>query len=267
MENYKIKEFYCNQLKNWKLAYENCEALKNVQKKTMCFRNLRGFIQYNPARAVSTLAKIDTVSIKSRKCFLCQENRPEEQNSLQILNNWELLVNPFPILPFHFTISNKKHIPQKLEWNVGSQLAKELSGFVVFYNDAGAGASAPDHAHFQAVPIEELPLLNLYNREINKGSLQKFSPFRIITDPNELKKTEVPVNAYFWNSNGELNFFAIPRKAHRPDLFYKEGFERRAVSPGAIDMAGIMVCPFKDDFDALTDKDIENIYTQVAFLK
>ena len=260
MTRAEIENFYKDQLKNWKLARENCTALKNVEKKPMHAGGLEGFIQFNPARAVSTLAKVDENSIQTRKCFLCETNRPKEQRVIEILPGWELLVNPYPILPLHFTIASLEHIPQKLSVETGFKLAKLLKGMVVFYNDEGAGASAPDHSHFQAVPQEELPLIKYL-----KNNAIETLPFQVIRDVQELITLQARVNAYFWEEADTIRFAAIPRKAHRPSEYYKTGSERRAVSPGAIDMAGIIVTPVREDFNALTNQDIESIYRQVAF--
>lgn len=266
MNREEIKNFFEGQLKDWSLAADNFEALRNVNKKEISIGDLKYLVQFNPARAVSTLAKVDSKSIRERKCFLCDENRPKEQKALEILPDWKLLVNPFPILSCHFTISHRSHVPQELLPEIGFRLAELLPGMVVFYNDDGAGASAPDHAHFQAVPFEELPLISFLDRNWNDSDLSSKLPFRIIKEAEKAMASERPVNVYFWKSESkELRFFAIPRKAHRPDLYFKDVPERRAVSPGAIDMAGVLVTPFKEDFEALSLSDVKNIFSQVAF--
>ncbi|MCH5234001.1 MAG: DUF4922 domain-containing protein [Muribaculaceae bacterium] len=262
-----IKEFFESQLKNWELARRNFEALNFVKKKPFKCGVLNGFVQYNPARSVSTLAKVDKNSIANRKCFLCDENRPNEQMKFELIPGWNLLVNPFPILPFHFTIVNSKHTPQKLDVETGIELARQLPRFVVFFNDDGAGASAPDHMHFQAVPIEELPLIKLLDTGIKDLKTDKL-PFKILTEKEEIKTCKDPMNVYFWlpEVDKEVKFIAIPRKAHRPREYDMQPPSRRAISPGAIDMAGIIVTPIEEDFDLTVDKDIENIYHQVGFI-
>lgn len=257
----KIKIFYEEQLKNWKLAKQNFESLRHIKKKPVKIGGIEGYIQYNRARAVSTLAKVDSTTIESRKCFLCQCNRPLEQKKIEILPGWELLVNPFPIFPYHFTIASTKHVPQKLDLDTGISLAKKLTGLVVFYNDSGAGASAPDHSHFQAVPIKELPLIKFFDKGIDFQTL----PFKIETEEQIIKDSELPVNLYFWQQeSGEVRFIAVKRTSHRPKEYYQQPPKRRAVSPGAIDIAGVIVTPKKEDFEALTDSDIFNIYKQVT---
>ena len=263
-----IKEFFENQIKNWELAKSNFEALNFINKRPFQCGSLTGFVQFNPGRAISTLAKVDKNSIKSRKCFLCEKNRPKEQRTMEILPGWDLLVNPFPILPYHFTITNQHHIPQKLQLETGKELAGKLQGLTVFFNDEGAGASAPDHMHFQAVPLEELPLINLIDSDKTNSMTEKLL-FKILTEEKDIKECKDPMNVYFWHSKrgGEIKFIAIPRKRQRPKEYFLQPPLRRAISPGAIDMAGILVTPHEEDFNLTEEKEIENIYRQVAFEK
>lgn len=257
-----LKDFFESQLLEWDLASKNVEALKKVKRKPFKIGDLYGYVQFNPARAVSTLANVEKQAIDSRPCFLCQLNRPEKQQSLEILPGWDLLVNPFPILPYHFTIVNRIHTRQKLLIETGKKLAEKLPGMVVFFNDEGAGASAPDHIHFQAVPLEELPLINILSDERNDISL----PYKIIKDIEVPLYSDYPVNAYFWKtSENVIRNIIIPRKTHRPKEFYLDMPHRRAVSPGAIDMAGVIVTPIEVDFNSINLWDIKNIYSQVAF--
>lgn len=118
-------------------------------------------VQYNPARIVSTAAKIDKAALKKRPCFLCDTNRPSCQTSMPVLGKFQLLVNPYPILPLHLTIPTRRHTAQRLSHfsKMLDTITWNLPGMFVFYNGARCGASAPDHAHLQAgqrglVPIE-----------------------------------------------------------------------------------------------------------------
>lgn len=265
MTSEEIKNFFDQQIQNWPLAAKNVKNLKQIQKKIFRIGDLSGFVQFNPARAVSTLAKTDKESLKNRECFLCKKNRPIEQKGIEILKDWELLVNPFPILPYHFTIVNKNHIPQELQFETGVELSKQLPGWVVFFNADGAGASAPDHIHFQAVPQNSLPLLVLLEESGEDALINLDLPFKIINDPYLIKENKIPQNVYFWTINGESKAVGIPRKAHRPKSYFLEPPFRRAVSPGAIDMAGVIVTPIEEDYQIISDQDILEIYREVAF--
>ena len=257
-----IQAFYEDQKNIWNLAERNIELLKSSVRKPFRAGDLDGYVLLNAARAVSTLARIDKDSIERRKCFLCANNRPAEQKGIEILSGFELLVNPFPILPFHFTIVHKQHVPQTLILETGLELAEILENMVVFFNAAGAGASAPDHLHFQAVPKEELPLIKLLEEKSGKPV---DLPFTADCNPDRTLSVTTPLNAYFWKSQNETKFVVIHRKTHRPKEFYLDPPFRRGISPGAIDMAGVLVTPFQEDFDSISEEDIVNIYRQVAF--
>lgn len=276
-----IQRFIERQQERWSLAADNFSNLRKMERKPFQTGLMEGYVQFNPARAISNSAKVDPESIKKRKCFLCKDNRPAEQMEIEIFSGWTLLINPFPILRDHLTIVSDRHIPQEFPVSDAIELTRLLPGMTLFYNAAGAGASAPDHRHFQAVGEGELPLVDLVERNFSeikeKGCGVLRLPFLIetgeISDNNaegleeSLEKfREAPINVFLWNTGGgNIRYIVIPRRAHRPDCFFRDGDQRRAVSPGAIDMAGIIVTPYLQDFLLITDEEIEDIYRQVGY--
>ncbi|MBR1755329.1 MAG: DUF4922 domain-containing protein [Bacteroidaceae bacterium] len=158
-----VLRFFDKELAQWELAQRNYDALEaNVQQRELA-ADWEGTltVQWNPARIVSTAAKIDKASIEARPCFLCDENRPPEQHALMIRHHYQVLVNPYPILPRHFTIPTRRHKPQSIweHFTTLRQLAWSMPSHIVFYNGPMCGASCPDHMHLQAgsrgiVPIE-----------------------------------------------------------------------------------------------------------------
>ena len=291
-----INSFIEAQLALWPLASENFSKLKNVERKNFKLGDLIVCAQWNPGRIVSTGAKVDKKTIESRPCFLCKKNRPPEQYTFDFIENWEFLINPYPILPVHFTISNTCHVPQgkvPMDMAVMAELAPYL---VFFYNGAKAGASAPDHQHVQAVLASELPLLNLVEKfhPVNQSgflSSEEFGlelPFHFISSvilPDldgmiNLKKITGAfgleeekkscdsglINAFFWlDKTGILRALVIPRKRHRPDCYFARNEDQMIISPGAIDMSGLLIVPRKEDFDKITEKEIRQIYSDVSF--
>ena len=97
--------------------------------------------------------------------MLFRSNRPAKQKAVDF-GNYEILVNPYPIFPEHFTIPRKDHIDQQIKpfFSDMLQLAKALDNYLIFYNGPKCGASAPDHMHFQAGTKDFLPLINDYKR-------------------------------------------------------------------------------------------------------
>lgn len=291
-----IDTFIEDQLRIWPLAKNNYDALSKVERRQVSLNGYDFHVQYNPARKISTGAKIDKELINNRKCFLCKDNRPEEQLIINILPEWEMLVNPYPILPVHFTIVAKEHKPQKSVPHDIVEIACKLPGLVVFFNGAKAGASAPDHLHLQAVLKDELPLIKLVEK-VHPESISAVLPsdallpgfpfffFTGVVEPAEsgLKSLvaglniggsesgdrlddHALVNTFFWiGDGGKLRFIAIPRRAHRPDCYSSEDGKGRMISPGSIDMAGLIIAPRENDYKELSNEEILKIYNDVAF--
>lgn len=283
------------ELVRWPLARENFMLLREASRKPLRLGSLEGGAQFNPARIRSTGAAVDSRSIESRPCFLCAHNRPAQQHAIPWMDGWELLVNPYPILPVHFTVASTAHRPQDAVPAEMAAMAEAVPDLVFFFNGAHAGASAPDHMHVQAVLKSELPLIRLIEKYHPVGkaaavSSEQFGtelPFHFISavispDTNGMRtlarictsfgiasdgqKDPGLVNAYFWmDASGLLRAAIVPRKAHRPSCYSTEPGRGMTVSPGAIDMAGLLILPRHDDFDRIDEEKARAIYSEVAF--
>lgn len=164
MNSRSIHKFVGDQLSRWPLACENFRALKNVQVREMETGGLTVRLQHNPARMISSAAKLDKADIAKRKCFLCRENRPPEQIMMKFEGRkgkkYHILVNPYPIFPDHLVIAADRHTDQTIwkRYVDMLDLARKYQDFTFFYNGPKSGASAPDHHHFQAAPKGLMPL-------------------------------------------------------------------------------------------------------------
>lgn len=175
------------QKKIWLQLSDGYKSLETVKTKAFQFEGFKIKVQFNPGRIISSSAKVDSKSIKERKCFLCSENLPAEQKGILYKNDYLILCNPFPIFPEHFTLSNVKHIPQQIADSFESLLSfsKDLSKYyVVFYNGPKCGASAPDHLHFQAGNKFFMPLDNEFHLIKNEYG-------KILIDNDELILTAI----------------------------------------------------------------------------
>lgn len=305
--------FIENQLAKWQTARTNHEALNQIETRRFELAGNTITVQFNPARAVSTCAKVDKSSIEARKCFLCPENKPNEQDEIIISLDepFSLRINPYPILPGHLTISSLKHQDQVLADKTIRQLPGKLiswleeyfaSGYVLFYNGAKCGASAPDHFHFQAVKQSDVPVIQQWERlmetavretEIKTENGNTYSSFQITsyicpiqvficnhsTDilPEMINQYLESLPLHEGESEPRYNLFAwqdkqrgftmayFPREEHRPTCYTATGGDQLLVSPGALDMAGLLVTPRKEDFDKITESDITQIYKEVAY--
>ena len=159
-----IHKFVGDQLSRWPLACENFRALKNVRTREVDAGGLTVKLQFNPARMVSSAAKLSKADIAKRRCFLCRENRPPEQVMMKFEGRkgkkYHILVNPYPIFPDHLVIAADRHTDQTIWKRYVDMLdmARKYQDFTFFYNGPKSGASAPDHHHFQAAPRGMMPL-------------------------------------------------------------------------------------------------------------
>lgn len=281
MEDSSISRFFNRQLEMWEDARHRFRDLKHVEMRQLSDQ-LK--VQFNPARIVSTGAKIDKHTLGERPCFLCERNRPKEQMTKQIDDHFQLLVNPFPILPVHFTIPATKHQPQSIYRHYGEmhRLLSLHSELMVFYNGPKCGASAPDHLHFQAGTSGVLPLQTNWQRlsrsltdVISLNDEEKISVLRDFLVPafviisksedsdEELfhrlyrsmpmrgDESEPMMNIIAWRKGDEFISVVIPREKHRPDAYFAEGEAQMMVSPGALDMAGLIITPREEDFSKI----------------
>lgn len=295
LSNDEKDDFFGRQLAQWPEAAKRFEALENVKtRKLDCGITL----QHNPARIVSTAANVDKTSIEKRLCFLCAENRPVTQIKTDVLFDIEVLVNPFPILPGHLTLPLKGHTPQQIDalyWDMLT-LARDWQGMAVFYNGAKCGASAPDHAHLQAVKEVDIPLFGEWWNRIGEAletvkeyggatlcySQSYIVPVFIIESSDisasihlfDSLKAALPISddeteprmnviTVYREDKGWVTV-VVPRASHRPASYFADGEAQRLISPGLLDMVGVMIAPRPEDFEGITSDEARGILREVA---
>ena len=288
-----LTDFFHNQLNQWKDVAKRFEELKGVQTREVG----SALAQFNPARLLSTGAKIDKATLAKRPCFLCEKNRPKEQIVLPFGNDFDILVNPFPILPVHFTIPSRYHQQQAIAGNYVQihRLLRAYPQLMVFYNGPKCGASAPDHLHFQAgtsgiLPLQRdwqrlyetsVPLLKLNNAEgiyeikdyicpvlaivshTEKHDVELFSRLYEAL-PMKEDETEPMMNVVAWRSGEAFISVVFPREKHRPDCYSADGEAQCLVSPGSLDMAGLLILPRQSDFEGMTAERAKAILREVS---
>ncbi|MBR0181323.1 MAG: DUF4922 domain-containing protein [Prevotella sp.] len=290
-----LQRFFNRQLEKWEAARQRYHDLRGSKTRELVVGSSSIQVQWNPARMVSTGAKIDNKTIAERPCFLCEQNRPKEQIKKDIDGQYELLVNPFPILPQHFTIPSLKHQPQRILNSYGEihKLLEEYPEMMVFYNGPQCGASAPDHAHFQAGTCGVLPLQMSWKRlssnltkivSINdhedisliedyhctallirsRSQYGDEQLFRRLYDALPDMDPEPMMNIVAWRRDEDFLSVVFPRTKHRPDCYYAEGDEQYIISPGALDMAGLIITPRQEDFDRLTPEKALSILNEIT---
>lgn len=277
-----LSEFFHNQMATWPETAARYADLARVE--------VRDFgavsAQYNPARMVSTGAKVDKKTLAHRPCFLCKDHRPATQQEWAMGEDFDVLVNPFPILPTHFTIAARRHRPQTILDSFATLygLADRFEGTLFFYNGPKCGASAPDHLHFQGGDGRVVPLCRDWRgwrerlREVARLDADNrlctiedypFPTLGLISNDKTLAQTlfrrayaalpchpddtEPMLNVLAWREEDSVVTILLPREKHRPACYTAScEADRMLISPGALDMAGLVITPRKEDFDRLT---------------
>lgn len=290
-----INQLITSQLAQWETARNNYAALQGVRVKSIDIDGTTYKAQFNPARIVSSGAKVDAQSIKERKCFLCPANRPAVQEGIAWGGHYDLLINPFPIFPRHLTIPDTAHVPQRIHGRLGEMMAmaRDLEEFTIFYNGPKCGASAPDHAHFQAgnkgfMPIEQqakerpaLPLdhegestlsllddtvrttLVLRAKCIDEGVALFDRLYQRLPLPTDEAEPMMNILALYEAAEG-WTLFIFPRAKHRPDCYFAEGEARLLSSPASVDMGGVFIFPVEKDFERIDAKLLQGILQEVC---
>ena len=289
-----VLQLYREQLRTWKTAYVNYQALSLVQTREISVNDISYRMQYNAARIVSSDAKVDAASIARRPCFLCASHRPVEQKGIPLLGHYELLVNPYPIFPEHFTLVEKEHVPQRIASRMADmlRLACLLSHYTVFYNGPCCGASAPDHAHFQAGTRGFLPIEDSWWQQIDKElvripgatlyCLADAPRTTLVIESDQMEaacrmfhtvyqalpvlqgEEEPRMNILALVRNGHWEIFIFPRSKHRPACYSAAGNARLLSSPALVDLGGVFILPREEDFQKITASDITQILSEVC---
>lgn len=248
-------------------------------------------LQANPGRARSTHANVDPQAIARRPCFLCPHNMPAEERGLA-WRDLAILPNPFPILPRHCTIASRSHRPQRLADGLETLLGLARGvgpDMVVFYNGPRCGASAPDHLHFQACAADPVPLwrrVAACRQPLRRAESAWGRSYLAACDPDarrlglllaalleRLRRVggaapspddEPLLNVVAGYGEGLFRCLAFPRAAHRPACFHREEPERIAVSPAALEMAGLLVAADPAHLGRLDATAVRAIYAEVS---
>lgn len=299
-----ISKFVGDQLSRWTLACNNFRALKNVKIKTMDIGGLQVKLQFNPARMISSAAKLTKEDIAARKCFLCRENRPSEQIMIKFEGRkgkkYHILVNPYPIFPDHLVIAMATHTEQSIwkRYVDMLDLAKKYQKYTFFYNGPRSGASAPDHHHFQGAPQELIPLemdvdrcLTMKDPVLEQvASLQdaelyhyrRFTTGVFVVRSDTAKSAaklfyrlldcaDIPegekeplINLFSYYKDGEFRSIVVFRSRHRSHHYFSDGPDHLTMSPGCADMGGVFIVPVQKEFETITQELLSEMVAEVS---
>ena len=307
MKENRIHKFVGDQLSRWPLACDNFRALKNVRVREIEVGGLTVKLQFNPARMVSSAAKLTKEDIARRKCFLCRENRPDVQTFIRFEGRkgkkYHILVNPYPIFPDHLVVAMSKHVDQSIwrRYVDMLDLARKYHDFTFFYNGPKSGASAPDHHHFQGAPEGLVPLENdvdkliscqdaalKYVSSVQDADLYHYDKFttgvfvlRAQTAKSAAKMfyrlldcAEIPegdneprINLFTYYRDGEFRSIIIFRRCHRSHHYFSDGPDHLTMSPGCADMGGVFIVPVEEEYNKITPELLGEMVQEISVPK
>lgn len=270
-----IEDLFTAQREEWPQLNDAIVRLEQVRERLFTWGDdFKVRLQYNPARVVSSTASITREMISRRPCFLCEANRPAQQRGIPFLEKYIILCNPYPILRNHLTIPLHSHVPQRIGKKTGEMLmlAEQMPDYVIFYNGPACGASAPDHFHLQAgLKMPELlqgdnelrscMMFESESRQEVEGLFEEVVHYLQLRQPDA---EEPMMNLIAFTSENRYHLHLFPRRAHRPRQYNETGKKQLLISPGALDMAGLLITVREEDFNKLEQHDIEDIYAQVS---
>ena len=276
------------------MAKGNFDALAGVEVKSFDVDGMPFKVQFNPARIVSSGAKVDAASLKARKCFLCGENRPAEQFGMEWKDRYTVLINPFPIFRRHLTIPDNSHTDQLIAGRIKDMmdLAADLDGFTVFYNGPRCGASAPDHMHFQAGSsdfltiaealdgvdlktvatdgdaslsmVDSLPVKVFVIDAADHAAGERLFGRLLEAMPVPEGEREPMMNILCYSTPAGERLVVIPRKRHRPSFYGTEGTDCMLISPASVDVGGVFITPRPEDFARMDADAIRRVLNEVC---
>ena len=291
--NANVEALIRQQVATWPMLREAVVALQQAQYKDFSIAGSNVRAQFNPARIVSTAAKVDVETISKRPCFLCADNLPPEEKGIAFGDRFVVLCNPFPVLKDHLVIASREHVPQAIAGNFSAMLdlAQNLGeDWFVLYNGPRCGASAPDHFHFQACARAGVPLFADFDFWLRRNSneigyvVNHNYRFNLMACGGRERESladwferavghlmavtgsdgEPMLNLITTLQNDQWSVFILPRGKHRPAAYDAEGEAKLTISPAAIDLAGVVVVPQPDHFARVTADNLKQIFTEVG---
>lgn len=284
---------------SWAELRSACESLGDARQRDIACSGFSVRLMYNPGRSINTLAAVTPEKISERPCFLCEANLPAEQKAVLYRDDYLILANPRPVVPYHLTVADTTHRPQSLYESIDHflLLTRDMApDFTTLYNGPRCGASAPDHLHFQAVPSGSIPVekeiadretFSVLNendhtvvssgrglgreiiliegadaRDVSHGFRELIDTYRLRTGHDD----EPMINVIGRCIRDSFCLAVFPRRAHRPAAFFREDDQRIMVSPAVMEMGGMIVTPSETDFYRLNAEMIESIYREVSLM-
>lgn len=180
---------------------------------------------------------------------------------------------PVSHIPRHLTVPETAHVAQRITPRFGDMLdlARQLTDYTIFYNGPKCGASAPDHAHFQAGNKGFMPIEQDWRRQV-AGKVADYgqatlwwlndAPRTTLVIESADRKTAIKLfdtvyhsldiqpgedepmmNVLVMYEDNKWIVFVFPRAKHRPACYTAEGDANLLSSPASVDLGGVFITP------------------------
>jgi len=252
-----INQFFEEQLAAWPLAARNYADLKSAQRKVVQIKGREYEVMFNAARIRSAAAKVEDGRV-DRPCFLCDDALPQEQTRITVKTipngrEYHIMVNPYPITDRHLTLVSAQHERQDFKgrhWDMAF-FADLLPDYLIFFNGACSGASAPDHMHFQAVPKELVPITHYdWEQQLEMGVTSTMPQCRVEGESDNK-------NIVCWTDGSDCHWLVIERAKHRPSQYPDV-----LISPAALEFCGLVPMAREEDYNRMDGALLNDILSQ-----
>ncbi len=281
-----IESLFDQQRATWPMLRDGERSLAAMPTRVLRTGRAMLVAQANVRRSASTFAKTDAQSIAQRPCFLCERNLPAAERAIAF-GDLVLMPNPFPAIDEHLTIASREHVAQRFVGRIDAlHTLVHAVGDTRFllYNGPRCGASAPDHFHFQCGHIAAVPIF--FHPDIDQGegvsvlvaggrtalrvrhrdAASATASVAACLDALralEPAEDEPMVNVLAVRRAGHYVTLLFPRFKHRPTGFSAPD-NPLAISPAALEMAGIIVISNPDQFDRVDAAAVETVFAEVC---
>ena len=209
------------QLAAWPEAARRYRDLQNIETKEIYLDGMPVRAQFNPARAVSTLARTDAAAIKARLAEAFPDmvvfyNGPESGASAPD--------------HFHFQMGCRGFLPVETHFD-------RLRPVTVMR--PGSAVIAVTSAYIPGLPVITAP----------DGASATAAFLRVLRSlPVSPATGEPQINILCWKNGTDYRIVVIPRKAHRPSCYFAPEDRAVRISPASVDLGGVFIVPVEADF-------------------
>lgn len=106
------------------------------------------------------------------------------------------------------------------------------------------------------------PAIAIKSRSVENG----VKLFSIVYNslPQQADEVEPMMNIVVWKEGLDTVSVIFPRRKHRPDCYSKEGNEQYLISPGALDMGGLLILPRQTDFERINENLLLKVMQEIV---